>query len=508
MVNHDQVASISGDPYNTQTVLLLTGSPIPPANGFLVVNASETDTTAVLGRVTDITANVDGTTTVETTPATLDEAYDRFAINYSDSTPTPWDDIVPDDSAAPEQPNVPGFESTTPAPTTSSGPTAFWENRPRLPAGDRRSAVSAAPIKQSAFECTGTSGVALSIDEIRWGELQRRVSLDIGDPHRANVQVTASIEPIVVASISTTGGFSCKIKSDIFKKFVIAIPGTPLTLQASPILTLAAEGADELTLTTTLAFTDVGVKAVDGRWNPSGDYSAKGTVEFDVTSSTTAGVGIEIAPAVAGRIGISIDTSVGTELKTDGTCLTASAMLSVQASYFADIFVKRWTASIAPKLTASAPFWTNCLPTTSTSPPVSTTTATPPTTTTDPPTTAPEPPYDQITCTDVTASDGSTHPQLNWLAEELKIYPIRITRYGSVVGQTDETKPIPEDFLPGGSEIIYGLPNLLGSPDPTAYPTVPARVSITKFNPATGERNDVATIDLTVRSDTETRCAE
>lgn len=66
----EQVRSVTGTPSGTQTTVLTAGTRVPAVGGYLVAEASTGAPDGLLGAITAVTTNPDGTTTVTTRPAT------------------------------------------------------------------------------------------------------------------------------------------------------------------------------------------------------------------------------------------------------------------------------------------------------------------------------------------------------------------------------------------------------------------------------------------------------
>ncbi|MDH6284815.1 hypothetical protein [Prescottella agglutinans] len=89
----EDVTSVAGDQAGQHTVTVAAGSAAPTVGGYLVAPISPEAPRGVLGRVTGVVTNPDGSTTVTLVPARLDEAFDQVNIattkTLDDATITP-----------------------------------------------------------------------------------------------------------------------------------------------------------------------------------------------------------------------------------------------------------------------------------------------------------------------------------------------------------------------------------------------------------------------------------
>ncbi|WP_165960357.1 IPT/TIG domain-containing protein [Actinocrispum wychmicini] len=322
----DQVLGVTGDPTGQQQTVLAAGTNVPAVGGHLAVPATGNAPNGVLGNVTAVAPQSDGTTVVTTTSAPLDDVYSTYAV-------TADTDLTDDDVSLVQ----PAARAATPG-------TPFKLN-----------------LAKTNFSCTGSGGgptITLAADLTR---MHVQFNLDIWQP---SIHFLLDLHPVFDLNIGFTGQLTCTLSGGSLLRARIPIAATPpIDLTVKPVITLTASG-------------QVGVNF---RWEPSlvlgfdrsprvnqdvhsfgstGSVGVTGNASFEVFT----GLSAEISLA-GGRAGVSGDLGpVFTgQIDTRG-CRVVDAALRAQLSAFADVFVKHWTFALAKGTFASTRIADSCRP--------------------------------------------------------------------------------------------------------------------------------------------------
>jgi Tol biopolymer transport system component len=197
------------------------------------------------------------------------------------------------------------------------------------------------------FTCSG-SGPAAKFDvDADFSKLKPQFELDISRPEIFFLlSGTAKLD----ADVSSRASKSCRYTGSA--RIVIPVPGTPVVITVKPAVSGTLSG-------------DVGV---DFSWSPriavglqkgpgvNQDFHAfnKGSVtapSFHGSAKASLFLGVTLGVSVADRVGLEgkagPQLEASTKLAPGSACLDADAWMHADIDAFADVFVKRWSFSIA-----------------------------------------------------------------------------------------------------------------------------------------------------------------
>ncbi|WP_448610222.1 S-layer homology domain-containing protein [Geodermatophilus sp. URMC 60] len=271
VVVSDEVAvPVSGDPNGAQTAVLPAGAEVPAVGGSLVVPPSDQAPDGLLGRVTAVAPNGDGTATVTTAPATLDEVYDELVIVSEVDLQDP--EVIDPNSG--QQADGPG------------------------PAASRNGSFAADLGK---FTCSGSAQAAVDVG-FDMSDFRVRTRLDLA---ALEVSLTTTWTPKLAASLELSGAVTCELKADAFRRLQFPVSvSPPITMSFVPVLTISAEGGVQLSASLGVELSAGFVASPDGV-DRTASASPVAEADFTVAASGSAFAGIDTTIALAGRAGVS-----------------------------------------------------------------------------------------------------------------------------------------------------------------------------------------------------------
>jgi streptogramin lyase len=296
----EEVRSVSGDPDGTLRITLRKGSARPKVGRPFIVPISGVAPSGVLGIVTSVVGIKGGQVAVKTRPAALDEAYAQLRIELEGAT-----------------------------------------------LGELESSAGASMSTAKLFTCTG-SGPAAKFDiDSDFSKLKPDFLLDIGRPEIFFIlSGTAQLD----VDLSSKASASCKYTGNA--KFTIPIYGTPVVVTIKPTIngSLSGEVGAGFAWSPRMA---VGIQKGPGV-DQSFHTLNKGTIStpsFHGSAQAKAFAGVSVGVSVAERVGIEgtagPQLNAGVSASGSSICLDAKATLHADLSAYADVFVKRWSFSIA-----------------------------------------------------------------------------------------------------------------------------------------------------------------
>ena len=311
----DQIQSVTGEPSSNQTTILTAGTHVPAKGEVVASPASAGAPSGLLGTVADTTQNSDGTTSVNTTPATLDQAYSTFdvatSIDLSD-------------------------EDVEPATVTSSGGL-----RPTR-SGTKFS------LKNVAFDCQGSGAGPTIVLDADLSKIHLDFALDIYGP---SMHFLLTAYPTFDLNIGFTAQVTCTLSPKEGNVLVAHIPiaGTPpLDLVLKPVMTLTAGGQVSIDFNWSPRAV-IGFDQAPGLHSTAYGFGSSASVGFSGTAGADLFLGLSAEVQLAGRIGIGGDFGPDLQAKWDAvkSCFTVEALLKADLTASADIFVKHWTFALA-----------------------------------------------------------------------------------------------------------------------------------------------------------------
>ena len=292
--------SVTGSPTGIQTTVLTAGT-APVVGGYLVLPPSTSAPEGLLGKVTALHTNANGTISVTTVPATLTQAYSAFTVQMD-----------------------------------------FTAGRSFVPAfrGLARSTVdstlmsTASSLSHLPFTCSGSATPTITVSATL-KSLRGSIDLNIYAPQ---IDIYLSGVPHFSATVGFKGEVTCKLKGT----FKISIPlAEPLQLTLRPVFQLDAQGAIGLHFT----------------WKPSvfiivnrGHLDSATTVQINGSptitptgaASASAFFAITAELSLAGRVGVGLDFGPLLSATLANSCLTISIALKSDLTARVTVFVITW----------------------------------------------------------------------------------------------------------------------------------------------------------------------
>lgn len=355
----DQDGAPTGDAASWSGQVVLSAGADAPAVGEDFVIPPDTDTAyplGVWGTVSQAAVNEDGTTTLNLTPAALDQVYDRFTVNYAGTV-----DTTPLQAVA----------STTPAGKELDAPVLLG------PSGSTASAPGSAATVSTAASTPGltcsddsgnvvSDGVELQV-KLRPENTRTNYRVDVGpwtsDPF-VLMQVGSEIVVSVSGKLSTSA--TCKL-TNLPKLTTIVGGGATLTLGPYVEFKLEANAtfsmSQRIYVTTGFWARNGQTHQIDGRSADPMNLSVSGGAEMTLGAGlkVTFGVGLGASVGVYGTIGPELSASVTASVNTtDQVCTDLELYAEVQVNLVVDLgiylqtWVKTWEQSL---IKLEVPLW-------------------------------------------------------------------------------------------------------------------------------------------------------
>jgi hypothetical protein len=304
------VASVSGRPFEEQTVVLAPGAQAPPVGGTLVVPAGTRVPDGLLGRVVARTRGPGGRLKLELEPAALDEAYAEYSTYQEGSFPS-----EPRARAA-----------------------AFGGN----------------------FDCTSGSGLGPSVSaDIDLSKLRWLVGFSAGASPYIQLMLTGS--PTATFSAAVQGRVTCSMKKSV--PAMVPVPGTPLTLKVRPEFSFSVDGSVSVRKTWTFHVAYGFFRSLRSGNSDHREFRVDGTSAFQVDANLEAFLGINLELALAGRVGVGGSAGpvlIGTRRLVPRPCTLVELAFRGQLTATVDVFFKNWTFALASATFGRRPFWDGC----------------------------------------------------------------------------------------------------------------------------------------------------
>ena len=297
-----RAVSVTGSPTGIQTTVLTTGT-APVVGGYLVLPVSTSAPDGLLGKVTAVHTNANGTVSVTTLPATLTDAYSAFTVHM---------DFTAGRSFVPEfhQGIAHGTaDSTLMSPATS--------------------------LSHLPFTCSGSATPTITVSATLMA-LHGIITLDIYAPE---IIVTLSGVPHFSATVDFKGEVTCKLKGT----FKISIPLVePLQLTLRPVFQLDAQGAIGLHFTWKPRIT-IGFSR-GNRYKNTTTFLMHGAPTITPTGAASASAFFAITAelSLAGRVGVGLDFGPLLSATLANSCLTISIALKSDLTARVTVFVITW----------------------------------------------------------------------------------------------------------------------------------------------------------------------
>lgn len=316
-----QVSSVTGAPGGTQTTVLAAGAPVPRVGGHLVAPQTGQAPDGLLGTVTQVQADPDGTTTVTTAPATLDEAYSTFTVSAHESLATP---------------------------NTAQLRPAAGLNEPRIAGPAAKSKLPfSLNLTAAEFDCKGSgAGPTITVDaDLTNTDIDFRFSL-YGTPGPA-MDLSFNSQPIFTLDVGFTGQLTCTLKGGAVLAVRIPVSASPpLEILLEPAFTVTAAGTVSVKFSWTprlvTGFFAMGTH-VDRNlyFKSSGDVGIGGSAGLEFFFGVHAELSLAGAVGVSGEFGPNLDVSLSHY--SGQACQDVDSAMKVDLSADASVFVKHWT---------------------------------------------------------------------------------------------------------------------------------------------------------------------
>ena len=315
---------VTGAPGGSQTAVVPGSVPAPPIGGHLVLPVSSGAPAGLVGTVTAVAARPDGSRSVSTVPATLDEVYDTLHIVADKALTDP--DVV--------DPNNPARAAAT---------------------------TGAFAAGLAKFVCSGATQPQVDVTlDMR----DFRVNFDLElTPGRPSVTFTSSWSPILTTAVTFNGAVECTLKGDAIAGIRLPVSSTPpLELTVKPAFRVSAGGQIGLTLNHRMTITQ-GFTADTGGARATGSIgaSADGSVQVGGNASIFGGIGATIA--LAGRTGVTGELGPQLGLRYDQAteCLALDTALQARLTLSLDQWVRDWRVGLVDGPTArKVKVYTSC----------------------------------------------------------------------------------------------------------------------------------------------------
>lgn len=329
-----QVRAVSGNPAGRQTVVLARGVKAPRMRSSLVLPVSRAHPDGLLGRVVARKRLRGGRYRVTTAPTTLDRAYSRFQVKISG----PLDQLV--------------ARASQSAPPRRASASALGRLRPR-------------------FTCTKSGGgegppVAVNVD---LSSLRVKGEFD-ANVRRPFIFFSLSGQPSMSISAKFLAGRECR--ADSIKAVRIPVGPTPFLIKLAPVFTVSATGAVTASYNAKSRLFFAFQRSRGGNNFDHHVFKVQATPSISGTGKLAVSLGIGAQLTLGGRVGIGgeLGPQISGEASTTATpsgarnCITARAALRAALTATADVFVTRWTFTLAQGTFGEKIFHNRCANTT------------------------------------------------------------------------------------------------------------------------------------------------
>ena len=298
-----RVLKVTGNPANSEVVVLASGVSVPHVGGTLVLPPSRKALHGVLGVVTAV-AHRRGRTVVRTRPGTLQDAYKSFHAHLQGSL----------------------AQLTTPSYQRASTSVSLGGFAPK-------------------FSCKGPAlkhSVATRVDLT-----EVNLIFDVTDNPSINFLLTGQ------PKFHLDFDFSGKVTCTALHQVPIPVGNTGIVIKVGPKFSFEASGKIGAHFTW-----DPRIAYGFYRSRSSGNadfhvFKNQGSVDFDGRAGITVGLGLKTDVTLAGRVGVA--GTIGPELIGEAEAESASAQacydiradMAAELEAYADVFFKTWTFHIA-----------------------------------------------------------------------------------------------------------------------------------------------------------------
>lgn len=307
----DEVTSVAGDQAGAHTVTIAPGGEVPEVGGFLAAPISPEAPRGVLGKVTGIVVNPDGSTTVSLVPARLDEAFDQVNI----VTATTLDDatIIPAEEVDPEE-----------------GPSA-------------RGIGKEFKVNASLGLLTCDTNLATKINyALKLTDL--KVDFELNTWAR-KMKLVVTYSPQFTASLKASGAVSCSLKELAKPRVLVPVSAMPpLAVEIKPEFTGSLEGSFSASVAWGPTI-KAGFKVDGSGVTPIGSASCCGDIDTGTFSaSAEAFMGVSGGLSIAGLASGGFDFGPRLTWTPENNCSTIDVDLAVKAKL--DTIVDGWNVRL------------------------------------------------------------------------------------------------------------------------------------------------------------------
>lgn len=300
------------------TVNLTPSADVPPVGGALFVVPGPNSPDGVLGQAMSVTRNADGTSTVVTEPAALEDAFADLTSDYRGPTGP--------DMAAPGSPR----EGTSRQKIATD-----W-------------GLSLIGKTGGALSCGGGGGpIPVILDSgLQFRDSGADFHFDLSD---RSVRFVMTTTPTLYAEFEGDGTFSCTYKEEL--PFKWPLPGTPFFIDVAVKATVTINGTSRLSASAGAAVT-IGFSYDDGDAKNLSDLDFVGVASaegsYTLSFSPQVALGIKLGGRVGVEIGFGMKTAVTNSASTDGSaCLNVTLSPFVTIAGKIDAWLKSWSVTVA-----------------------------------------------------------------------------------------------------------------------------------------------------------------
>lgn len=304
------VRGIVGDPTGIETVTLAPSSQTPTVGGVLAIPVSSNAPQGLLGKVTGVRRDAAGQVVATTQPATLDQAYSRYAAGVSGTFGS-----------------LHAFVAA--ANTRGRNRDARISTAPRLTVGPKE------------LTCKGVTRPPQISFDADFSKVNFDAYVDTSKP---SIYFLVAGSPKIRFGLQFSGA-SCEYTGDL--RLVIPIGGA-LDIELRPAFSVQAGGSIGVTWTPRIAAgfsRGSGADSDTHFFSPnSAQFAPSGELNGDVF------VGGEVDLALGGRVGIT--AKIGPDFQPEDdpakgpSCFNIVAPLRIDLGAFVDVFVKKWSITL------------------------------------------------------------------------------------------------------------------------------------------------------------------